>query len=224
MRTLLKILHCRRGQSFHSDSCATRPKNAPSTYSQVPQPFEIICEESTEICRWPGEEIVLEEIDRTGERRMLRRAPIASKKFSLRSCALFHFCSWRLRLESQFRQFTLGKHPGLTVNCRRNHPHDTSHCTKYDAMKEFRRAGFHTGTDQELYTLGGYEIVVSSVVCVGCATLSKVAKRRVPPQELLLVMLITVTVQYRSSCSLYIGTSSPHPLCLVLCLSPHASF
>ena len=64
-----------------------------------------------------------------------------------------------LLLEAQtriavFRQFTLGKHPGLTVNFRRIHRRDSSHCTKNDAMKEFRRAGFHTGTDQELHTLG----------------------------------------------------------------------
>ena len=69
----------------------------------------------------------------------------------------------RLRLESQFRQFTLGKHPGLTVNFRRIHRRDSSHCTKNDAMKEFRRAGFHTGPDQELHTLGGYELLVIHV-------------------------------------------------------------
>ena len=32
-------------------------------------------------------------------------------------------------------------------------------------------------------------------LCVGCATLSKVANRRVLPQVLVLVVLITVTVQ-----------------------------
>ena len=79
------------------------------------------------------------------------------------SCAYFVsllLLDSRLRLESQFRQFTLGKHPGLTVNFRRIHRRDSSHCTKNDAMKEFRRAGFHTETDQELHTLAGYELLV----------------------------------------------------------------
>ena len=79
---------------------------------------------------------------------------------------LFYFCFLRLRLESQFRQFTLGKHPGLTVNFRRIHRRDSSHCTKNDAMKEFRRAGLHTGTDQELHTLGGYELLVLAILRV----------------------------------------------------------
>ena len=84
----------------------------------------------------------------------------------------------RLRLESQFRQFTLGKHPGLTANFRRIHWRDSSHCTKNDAMKEFRRAGFHThdtGTDQELHTLGGYELLTKLIRMVARIALKVLA-------------------------------------------------
>ena len=53
-----------------SDSCATQPKNAPSTYSQVPvNHLKSSSRKAPGICRWPGEEIVLEETDCTGERR-----------------------------------------------------------------------------------------------------------------------------------------------------------
>ena len=59
-----------------------------------------------------------------------------------------------LHIKSQFRQFNLRKHPVSTANFRRIHRQDSSHCTKNDVQKEFRRADFHTGTGQELHSLG----------------------------------------------------------------------
>ena len=98
---------------------------------------------------------------------------LASKRtflyFSYLSVVRFVLLPAGYHIKSQFGQSTLRKHHCLTAYFRRFHGHDSLHCTKNDATKEFRRADFHTGTGQELHTLGGYELLVApfAVVAVG---------------------------------------------------------